>query len=376
MAMLSKATQRLLGAGSNNSKKKLRNDKDNGKEARLRKLITQDRWEEVLEFLSLNQENSIHRTHGTTSRSYDQASNGNALHIICQKQICLADDSDVDSNLILCVKVIKTLLTLFPLLSVQVDTDKRTPLHVAAMNGASSKVLSTLLTYGGTSPGVMQDIHGRTPFHLYLLHQGGAWLTDSGRPRSSPKPCKVDIKVLRILSESVPLSISMLDQVSEQSPLQLVKHLVELQKEQKTSFVDSIAIGLQIIKAMEKTERMGQGLGESLGQASRAQRARSFCLCESLANDELSVSKPSRSSRSSIVDHSEGSVSNLSRGSLENDRQKSKKKTMGIGDAAFASAEAHLMRIEQSEKNQLNDSRRGTSPPEIHYQKRLTSSSA
>ena len=194
-------------------------------ESKLIRMIMKRKWPDILDLL-VEQGTAALEDKGTASvhLTYDSHKQGNVLHIMCEYHPP--------------AKVVNHIASMFPLLTIQVNKDKQTPLHVAAAHGASHRVISTLLKHGGSSPATMQDIKGRTPLHLHLKHcTADVRNCDPGdndflcTKRSSSSNNKGDssasacvlvsgpnVKILRLLAEAAPQSIQLEDKEG-QTPL-------------------------------------------------------------------------------------------------------------------------------------------------------------
>lgn len=138
--------------------------------------------------------------------TYDKHSGGNILHIMCEYHPPS--------------KVVNHVAGMFPLLTVQLNKQKQTPLHVAAACGASPRTIATLLQHGGNSTATRCDIKGHTPLHLHIKHctptkqvcdPGYKQRTGHARKDKEWLAFGPDIKVLRQLAEAAPEAINATD---------------------------------------------------------------------------------------------------------------------------------------------------------------------
>jgi ankyrin repeat protein len=142
---------------------------------KLVKLVLKQKWEEVLQFLAdrcnygssccaLAVVDNMHEDLGGTASIHIRRYNdngcdfrqGNILHVMCEQHPP--------------ARVVHRVASLFPLLTAQVNAQKQTPLHVAAANGASHRVIATLLQKGGNRTALLQDSKGRTPLHAHVKY--------------------------------------------------------------------------------------------------------------------------------------------------------------------------------------------------------------
>jgi hypothetical protein len=145
--------------------------------------------------------------------TYEAFYNGNVLHVMCQHHPP--------------AKLVKQVASMFPLLTVQVNRHKQTPLHVAAQCGASHRAMDALVKCG-QSACLMKDINGRTPLLLHLRECSGekkcdistGGTTDECVNQGAPKKLQIgpSVKVLRVLAEGAPDQMHMADSAGE-SPL-------------------------------------------------------------------------------------------------------------------------------------------------------------
>jgi hypothetical protein len=219
-------------------------------ESKLVKLVLKQKWEEVLQFLANHGSSAlVDEDKGTASihTRYGDFRQGNMLHIMCEQHPP--------------ARVVHRVASLFPLLIAQVNAQKQTPLHVAAANGASHRVIATLLQKGGNSTAVLQDSKGRTPLHAHVkfctsdvrncdpgdsdrrscssigaasvsagMNNGGTSSSSSshhtcrGVLSASSLVYGPNIKVLRMLAEAAPQTIHMVDDDGK-SPMSIASSL-------------------------------------------------------------------------------------------------------------------------------------------------------
>jgi hypothetical protein len=338
------------------------NHDDEIRSCKVARLIAEARWDDVWLHIVKHgpSTTSNSKSKGTKSGKHvqfgdEEYSNGNLLHVICQtissrqsqeeqSQSQEGDASSMSSNnrssrssrkaiekekiknkikvkdkinQEKSLKLVKGLLSLFPLLDIQLNSQRQTPLHVAAsirtsassvsescsttqhtrtleqhMQGASAdaspppcsfsaRLIATLLKYGSSSsPNIMVDLDGRTPLHLYLLHNsGGVWNVDTGkrqtrRLHTKEQECRIDIRVLRWLSEAGPGSLSMKDK-NQQCPKEMIRELAYMRTAIRCSlsqaadtYTNPITDG--ILGAVMKIERLGAIVGGPLNKPSTA----------------------------------------------------------------------------------------------------------
>jgi hypothetical protein len=177
-------------------------------ESKLVNLARKQNWGSILKLLEENGAAAL-EDKGTASvhLTYDKYSGGNILHIMCEHHPP--------------AKVVNHVAGMFPLLTIQLNKQKQTPLHVAAAFGASPRTIATLLKHGGSSPALMCDVRGHTPLHLHIKHcTPTKQVCDPGyKQRTDHKKKDMgdwlvfgpDIKVLRQLAEAAPEAINMTD---------------------------------------------------------------------------------------------------------------------------------------------------------------------
>jgi hypothetical protein len=176
-------------------------------ESKLVYLARKQMWGSILRLLEENGAAAL-EDKGTASvhLTYDKHSGGNILHIMCEHHPPS--------------KVVNHVAGMFPLLTIQLNKQKQTPLHVAAAFGASPRTIAALLKHGGSSPALMCDVRGHTPLHLHIKHctptiqvcdPGYKQRADREKKDKDWLVCGPDIKVLRQLAEAAPGAINMTD---------------------------------------------------------------------------------------------------------------------------------------------------------------------
>jgi ankyrin repeat protein len=176
-------------------------------ESKLVYLARKQMWGSILRLLEENGVSAL-EDKGTASvhLTYDNHGGGNILHIMCEHH--------PPAN------VVNHVAGTFPLLTMQLNEQKQTPLHVAAAFGASPRIIATLLKHGGSSPARMRDAKGHTPLHLHIKHctptkqvcdAGYRQRADHGKKDKDWLVFGPDIKVLRQLAEAAPEAINMTD---------------------------------------------------------------------------------------------------------------------------------------------------------------------
>jgi hypothetical protein len=244
-------------------------------ESKLVKLIIKQKWNDVLVLLQAEGRSALaHKGTASVHVTYDggEYRNGNVLHIMCMYHPPH--------------KVIHRVASMSPLLAIQVNALKQTPLHVAAAYGASHRVISSLIKHGGTSPASMQDAKGRIPLHLHLKHcTPDACNCDSGddisptqdgyssvngvkrtpiKSKSQPSLLVAgpNVKVLRVLSEAAPQSIFMEDKEGL-TPMMIASSQSELESGSYQSKLNSrIIVALQ--RTADSARKRASLVGDSL----------------------------------------------------------------------------------------------------------------